>query len=85
MKLEIIETPETKTGLEVSRFKEIKKLVRKDKDIKGYVYAGDTFTASQELADYFMGKNKMNKCFAKIVEEEKKDKEDKTEKKTDKK
>ena len=70
VRLEVIETPETVNGLGVSRFNEIKELVRANpqKNAEGVVYVGDKFLASKDLADYFLGNNKLEKAFVKVIE-----------------
>ena len=64
IRLEIIEE------VEAGRFNEIKDLIRKNplNAKEGTLYKGDIFLANKDLADYFLGDNRMNKEFAKVIE-----------------
>lgn len=70
IRLEALEMAETLNGLQVSRFNEIKDLIRKNpqKDVEGLIYSGDIFVADKDLADYFLGDNRLNKAFVKVIE-----------------
>ena len=61
---------ETTYEFTLKRFNELKNIVRKDanKHEEGWLYLGDTFECSEELADYLMGNNKDNKVVAKVIE-----------------
>lgn len=70
VRLEVIKEPETVDGLGVTRFNEIKELVRGDpqKNQADKVYVGDKFLATKDLADYFLGKNILKKPFVRVIE-----------------
>lgn len=59
----------------LKRFNELKNLTRKNKDVEGKLYEGDTFECSEAMADYLTGNNMLNKAFVKVIEVEKKIKE----------
>lgn len=51
----------------MDRFNELKNLKRADKDRIKYLYVGDTFECSEELADYLMGNNPIKKKVIKTL------------------
>lgn len=59
----------------LKRFNELKNVTRKNKDIEGKLYEGDTFECSEAMADYLTGNNMLNKAFVRVIETEKKIKE----------
>ena len=54
----------------LGKFKELKNLVRKDKnkDRDGFVYEGDTFECDEQMRDYLLGDNKYKRAFARVIE-----------------
>lgn len=62
IKLEVLE-PFT-----LSRFNELKNIMRKSIDTGEQLNTGDTFECEKDLADYLLGKNDYNKAFVKIIE-----------------
>ena len=75
----------------LGKFDELKNLQRKtSKNTHGYLYVGDVFECTKELADYLLGENKLQKAFVKVLEitleikEDSKIEEKKVEKKTTK-
>ena len=70
VRVETLDVAETKGGLQVGRFNEIQELVRHnaENNKEGFIYAGDIFLATPDLAEYFLGKNKMGKPFVKVIE-----------------
>ena len=59
----------------LKRFDELKNLTRKNKNVEGKLYEGDTFECSEAMADYLTGNNMLNKAFVRVIETEKKIKE----------
>lgn len=49
-------------------FKKLKNLVRKNIDVEGKLYIGDTFECDEKMAEYLTGKNILNKTVVKIIE-----------------
>lgn len=70
VRVETLDLIETRNGLQVSRFNEIQELVRHnaENNAEGYIYPGDIFLATPDLADYFLGKNRLGKDFVKVIE-----------------
>ena len=52
----------------LGRFDELTNIERKGADIRGKLNIGDTFSCSDELADYLMGNNPKNKIVVKLIE-----------------
>ena len=52
----------------LSRFGELKNVVRRTNGKDGELYVGDTFECSQELAEYLTGKNEKGKVVVKVIE-----------------
>lgn len=52
----------------LGRFDEIKNLVRKNTDKKGYLYKEDTFECEKDLAKYLLGENSEKRPFIKLIE-----------------
>lgn len=53
-------------------FDKIKNIVRSDElntDKVGKLFVGDTFECDEEMKNYIGGKNHLNKCFIKVLEE----------------
>lgn len=49
-------------------FKKLKNLVRKNIDVEGKLYIGDTFECDKKMAEYLTGKNILNKTVVRIIE-----------------
>lgn len=49
-------------------FKKLKNLVRKNIDVEGKLYIGDTFECDEKMAEYLTGKNVLKKAVVKIIE-----------------
>lgn len=49
-------------------FKKLKNLVRKNIDVEGKLYIGDTFECDEKMAEYLTGKNILNKTVVRIIE-----------------
>ena len=49
-------------------FKKLKNLVRKNIDVEGKLYIGDTFECDEKMAEYLTGKNVLKKVVVKIIE-----------------
>lgn len=62
IKLEVIEP------FSLSRFGEIKNLVRKKQDVDGKLNKEDVFECEKDLADYLLGENAYKKPFVRIIE-----------------
>lgn len=62
IKVEVVES------FTLGRFNELENVVRKGTDVKGLLNVGDTFECKQDLADYLLGGNKLNKAFVKVIE-----------------
>lgn len=52
----------------LARFDELKNIHRKSREEKGRLFTGDTFECNQELADYLLGDNKINRAVVRVVE-----------------
>lgn len=52
----------------LARFDELKNIQRKSKEEKGRLFAGDTFECNQELTDYLLGDNKINRAVVRVIE-----------------
>ena len=52
----------------LSKFNELKNIVRKCDNTEGKLYKGDVFECDRKLADYLLGNNTYNKGFIKILE-----------------
>ena len=52
----------------LGRFNELTNIVRRGEDTPGLLNTGDVFTCSNDLADYLLGNNKLNKPFVKVIE-----------------
>ena len=69
----------------LGKFNEIKNIERANYNKKeiGRLYVNDTFECNEEMAEYLMEKNPLNRAFVKIIEviPEKKEKKENTEKK----
>ena len=61
----------------LERFKELNNIQRKNKNINGKLFVGDTFECKKDLADYLTGKNYKNKVVVKILQVEPIEKENK--------
>lgn len=48
-------------------FKKLKNLVRKNIDVEGKLYIGDTFECDKKMAEYLTGKNILNKTVVRII------------------
>ena len=62
VKVEVIE------AFTLGRYDELKNIKRRAGDKPGWLYVGDTFECTQDLADYLLGGNALNKAFIKILE-----------------
>lgn len=62
VKVEVIE------NFSLSKFNELKNIVRKSIGKEGYLFTGDIFECNEELADYLMGNNSLNKVVVKVIE-----------------
>ena len=60
----------------LENFKELKNIVRKNVDIEGRLYVGDTFECSEEMAKYLDGGNVLKKKVIKIIEVKIKEEQD---------
>lgn len=78
IKVEVIE------NFDLKDFDKLKNIQRKNSDVKGRLFVGDTFQCDKEMADYLTGNNALNKIVVKVIEIEPK-KENKEEPKTPKK
>lgn len=52
----------------LENFKELKNIVRKNANVDGKLYVGDTFECSEEMAKYLDGGNVLKKKVIKIIE-----------------
>lgn len=52
----------------LARFNEITNIQRGAKDVPGKLFTGDRFECSEEMADYLLGNNPLNKCVVKVIE-----------------
>ena len=54
----------------LERFDELTNIVRKDtnKKLKGWLYVGDTFECTKDLADYLLGDNHIKRAVVKVIE-----------------
>ena len=54
----------------LKKFSELKNIVRKkeSKNKQGFLYEGDTFECSKEMADYLTGNNPLNLQVVKVIE-----------------
>ena len=49
-------------------FGKLKDIVRKGKDTEGRLFVGDTFVCDENMQDYLLGNNALNKTVAKVIE-----------------
>lgn len=49
-------------------FDELQNIVRKNNDVRGKLYEGDTFECTQKMAEYLTGKNPLGKEVVRIIE-----------------
>ena len=59
---------ETIEDFTLEAFDELKNIERRAGGIKGKLNVGDTFECTEEMAEYLMGGNKLNKVVAKVIE-----------------
>ena len=52
----------------LARFDELKNIQRKSREEKGRLFTGDIFECNQELADYLLGDNKINRAVVRVIE-----------------
>jgi len=52
----------------LKRFDELKNIVRKNKEQKGFLFRDDMFECDEELADYLTGNNAHKRAFVKVIE-----------------
>ena len=52
----------------LERFKELNNINRKNKDVRGKLFVGDTFECSKEMASYLTGENDKKEIVVKILE-----------------
>ena len=52
----------------LGKFEELKNIVRKNRDEKGRLFAGDTFECDQELCNYLTGNNAKKEVVVKVIE-----------------
>lgn len=62
IKCEVIE------AFTLKAFDELKNIVRKDEELKGKLFEGDTFECDKEMANYLLGDNEANKVVVKVIE-----------------
>ena len=52
----------------LERFKELNNIKRKNKNVNGKLFIGDTFECNKAMADYLTGNNPLNKVVVKVIE-----------------
>lgn len=52
----------------IERFDELENIVRKNVEVKGKIFEGDTFECSENMAEYLTGNNPLSEVVAKIIE-----------------
>lgn len=52
----------------LGRFNELQNIVRKSKNADGYLYIGDVFECTEDIAEYLMKTNSMGQAFVKVIE-----------------
>lgn len=62
IKVEVIE------NFTLKDFDDLKNIKRKSVEQKGKLYVGDTFECSEEMAQYLLGDNTLNKQVVKLLE-----------------
>ena len=62
IKVEVIE------NFDLKDFDKLKNIQRKNLDVKGRLFVGDTFQCDKEMADYLTGNNAFKKIVVKVIE-----------------
>lgn len=64
IKCEVIEK------FDLKDFDKLKNIQRKNLDVKGSLFVGDTFECNEKMVDYLTGNNVLNKKVVKVIEVE---------------